>query len=83
MRSLAKASRASLLAGVLVLTGCGAGKDAPMRHRAPRNPAAGHPHVPADAPAVGKTTRPSAGNVYAADRPGQLSPAVRGDPALV
>lgn len=78
------AAGAALLATTLTLAGCGGSSTA---HEArPATSAAGHTsaHRGVEVPVAGKIPpRLSLTNVYAADRPGLLSPVVRGDPALV
>jgi DNA-binding beta-propeller fold protein YncE len=78
------ATASVLLAAVLTFAGCGGSSTA--RDAPPDTSVAGQtsPHGGVEVPAVGRIPpRLSRTNVYAADRPGLLSPVVRGDPALV
>ncbi len=74
---------AAILAGILLLAvaGCGSGGDqGPKGDQRPVAKPGGAP-PPSGAPDPAPTSAPA--DVYAADRPGKLSPVVRGDPALV
>ena len=87
-RAVAVLALATVFAAVLALSDCGGGGDSPRRpagsngatSRGPAGRAGGSVEVPV----AGRVPPPlSRTNVYAADRPGLLSPVVRHDPALV
>ena len=78
------AAAVALFAAAMALAGCGGASEALEA----RHPAAAAKHARArggvEVPVAGRIPpRLSLTNVYAADRPGLLSPVVRGDPALV
>jgi YVTN family beta-propeller protein len=85
----ARVTAAILVAAVpLWLAGCGWGRD--RGHATRPRPSAGtgsgdrgSPASPGGAAPAGMPSQLDPGDVYAADRPGMLSPVVRGDPALV
>jgi DNA-binding beta-propeller fold protein YncE len=80
----ARAAGAALLAIALALAGCGgASRTATVRPGSPAAPPR-DAHGAVEVPRAGRIPPTlDRANVYAADRPGLLSPAVRGDPALV
>jgi hypothetical protein len=74
---------ASVLAIALV-AGCGSAGRGTDGHYATPNSIGAHVGIGLSVPAPGRIPAPlDPSNVYAAERPGLLSPVVRGDPALV
>ncbi len=75
---------ASVLAIALVLGGCGGAGRGKGSNPATPNSVGAHDRIGLGVPIAGRTPAPlDPSNVYAAERPGRLSPVVRGDPALV
>jgi YVTN family beta-propeller protein len=84
MSSRARSSLIGFMAGALILAGCGGGSTTNVR-RGPAASIADHQRGGGSGPPAAGRTLPRLGraNIYAADGAGLLSPAVRGDPALV
>ena len=75
---------AAMLAIALGLGGCGGGSSTSGHRTTPSPIGAAHVGTAPSVPVAGSIPAPlDPSNVYAAERPGLLSPAVRGDPALV
>ena len=84
MSSRAARRLASILAIALGLGGCGGASRSTGRHHATPNSIGAHVGTGLSVPVAGRIPAPlDPSNVYAAERPGRLSPVVRGDPALV
>lgn len=84
-RAVAVLLAATVFAAALALSDCGGGSSrAPAGSKGPASATSGHGGGSVEVPAPGRVPPTlSATNVYAADRPGLLSPVVRRDPALV
>ncbi len=87
-RAVAVLALATVFAAVLALSDCGGGGSSSRgpagSNGATSRGAAGHSGGSVEVPVAGRVPPPlSRTNVYAADRPGLLSPVVRHDPALV
>ncbi len=85
-RPAAVAASVVTLALAAVLAGCGGSSGSPSATRTAPTGSASHARARhgVEVPTAGRVPSPlSATNVYAADRPGLLSPVVRHDPALV